>query len=405
MAMKRKIISMLLIASMIVISTTSCGKEKPAEDKKVSAGTEKTKSTNTQDYEPAGVTKKEYKNMTAQDLLDRIKDLENLTEDEAVELVSTFAYVDYDEEFNREENITDEALKEIRDAGGSLPDSESFLETLITSENAKVRAYGFGELGGFLSDTLGKTVKETLDKETDQVVLYAAIDSLSSCGEDPYFAKFFIKMAENENPRIREEAAFAIGNRWSIGAEGMEETITKLMEDEDENVRATACSRAGELANDELLEPLMEILNDPDKIDLHDECFESLMTMWLDSPFYNNMSEAAYRATIDYLSTTPRTEGIPSWDCVFRLRNIDEEDLDEWKTKATYYDSDEICNIMIDILADPEADWLARNQAISVILTIGSDTQKEKLKSTVEGLTDDEASYLQEQYAEAIEES
>ena len=62
-------------------------------------------------------------------------------------------------------------------------------------------------------------------------------------------------------------------------------------------------------------------------------------------------------------------------------------------------------HIMIDILADPEADWLARNQAIGVILTIGSDAQKEKLKSTVEGLTDDEASYLQEQYAEAIEES
>lgn len=403
--MKRKIISMLLIASMIVLSTTSCGKEKPAEDKKVSAGTEKTKSTNTQDYEPAGVTKKEYQNMTAQDLLDRIKDLENLTEDEAVELVSTFAYVDYDEEFERVENITDEALEMIRDEGGSLPDDESFLETLITSENSKVRAYGFGELGGFLSDTLGKTVKETLDKETDQAVLYAAIDSLSSCGEDPYFAKFFIKMAENENPLIREQAAYAIGNRWSIGAEGMEEAIVKLMKDEDITVQETVCSRAGELANDELLEPLMEILNDPDRIDLHDECFESLMTMWLDSPFYNNMSEAAYRATIDYLSTTPRTEGIPSWDCVFRLRNIDEEDLDEWKTKATYYDSDEICNIMIDILVDPEADWLARNQAISVILTIGSDTQKEKLKSTVEGLTDDEASYLQEQYAEAIEES
>lgn len=56
--MKRKIISMLLIASMIVISTTSCGKEKPAEDKKVSAGTEKTKSTNTQDYEPQELQKK-----------------------------------------------------------------------------------------------------------------------------------------------------------------------------------------------------------------------------------------------------------------------------------------------------------------------------------------------------------
>ena len=293
----------------------------------------------------------------------------------------------------------------IRDEGGSLPDDESFLETLITSENAKVRAYGFGELGGFLSDTLGKTVKETLDKETDQVVLYAAIDSLSSCGEDPYFAKFFIKMAENENPLIREQAAYAIGNQWSIGAEGMEEAIVKLMKDEDITVQETACSRAGELANDQLIEPLVEILNDPEQIDLHDECIESLMTMWLDSPFYKNTSEAAYRATIEYLSTTPRTEGVPAWDAVFRLRNIDEEDLDEWKTKATYYDSDEICNIMIDILADPEADWLSRNQAISVIIKIGSDAQKETLKSTVEGLADEEASYLQEQYAEAIEES
>ena len=60
---------------------------------------------------------------------------------------------------------------------------------------------------------------------------------------------------------------------------------------------------------------------------------------------------------------------------------------------------------MIDILADPEADWLARNQAISVIIKIGSDAQKETLKSTVEGLTDEEASYLQEKYTEAIEES
>ncbi len=98
--------------------------------------------------------------------------------------------------------------------------------------------------GGFLSDTLGKTVKETLDKETDQVVLYAAIDSLSSCGEDPYFCEVFYKMAENENPLIREQAAYAIGNRWSIGAEGMEEAIVKLMKDEDITVQETACSRA-----------------------------------------------------------------------------------------------------------------------------------------------------------------
>ena len=69
----------------------------------------------------------------------------------------------------------------------------------------------------------------------------------------------------------------------------------------------------------------------------------------------------------------------------------------------TRYDMAAIIANVMD--AKEFAGWLARNQAISVILTIGSDTQKEKLKSTVEGLTDDEASYLQEQYAEAIEES
>ena len=105
--MKKKTVGILLIVTMIIISAAACGKEKTSDDKKESAKTESVKKTDKkskEDYEPAGVTRKEYQNMTAQDLLDRIEDPENITEEEAIALVSTYAYVDYDEEFEREEN-------------------------------------------------------------------------------------------------------------------------------------------------------------------------------------------------------------------------------------------------------------------------------------------------------------
>lgn len=94
--MKKKTVGILLIVTMIIISAAACGKEKTSDDKKESAKTESVKKTDKkskEDYEPAGVTRKEYQNMTAQDLLDRIEDPENITEEEAIALVSTYAYV------------------------------------------------------------------------------------------------------------------------------------------------------------------------------------------------------------------------------------------------------------------------------------------------------------------------
>lgn len=407
--MKKKTVGILLIVTMIIISAAACGKEKTSDDKKESAKTESVKKTDKkskEDYEPAGVTRKEYQNMTAQDLLDRIEDPENITEEEAIALVSTYAYVDYDEEFEREENITDEAVSTIYDEGGWLPDSEGFIETLITSENSNVRAYGFSIMDSNLTtyETLEKKVEEILEKETDPVVLYMALESFSSCGSDPYFAKFFIKMAEHENPKVREQAAYAIGSPWSKGVEGMAEAIVKLMNDEDEYVRETACSSAGYLADDDLIEPLVEILDDSGQVELHDACIEGLTRMWLDYPFYYNTSEAAYRATLGYLSKTPRTEEVPCWTCISYVSYVDEDEVDEWRTRATYFDPDEICNIMIDILTDSDANWLARNETIEVILKLGDDAQKDKLKSTMTGLNDEDASHLQESYERAVEE-
>ena len=287
--MKKKIVSILLVATMIVAASSACGKEKAPDDSQKTVETEKASK---DDYAPAGVTKKEYQSMTAQDLVDRIKDVENITEEEALEFVSTYAYVEYDDELCRTENITDEAMQIIWDAGGGMPNTNTFLEAVVTSENPNVRAYGFSRMGGLFgtSDAEEKMAEEALEKETDPVALDAALNSLANSGSNPYIAKFFIKMSEHEHPIIRKDAAIAIGNYWSIGAEGMVETIIKLMNDEDEMVADVACSRAGNLADDQLVEPLVTILNDAEKTELHGSCCESLVTMWFDYPFHEKTS-------------------------------------------------------------------------------------------------------------------
>ena len=173
--MWKKVISMLLVAAMLAMPI-GCGKD-GNKDKDTTSGVETTdigddsaetdappktpvpkedketkesdKDTDTEnetdfsddDYEPAQVTKKEYESMSAQDLIDRIKDVKNITEDEALALYSTYAYTNYTEDFyGREENITDEAFKILKDDGCKIPYTTTIRDNMLHSENANVRA-------------------------------------------------------------------------------------------------------------------------------------------------------------------------------------------------------------------------------------------------------------------------
>ena len=137
--MWKKVISMLLVAAMLAMPI-GCGKD-GNKDKDTTSGVETTdigddsaetdappktpvpkedketkesdKDTDTEnetdfsddDYEPAQVTKKEYESMSAQDLIDRIKDVKNITEDEALALYSTYAYQTIQKTFIAEKKI------------------------------------------------------------------------------------------------------------------------------------------------------------------------------------------------------------------------------------------------------------------------------------------------------------
>ena len=324
------------------------------------------------------LTKEKYATMTAEDLIAmaNIQDTQNLTDDEYYWLLDTYKFVDinYDKlEMDYFNSITYAALKQCK--GGS---THRIMDRLVTSEYPQVRAVGYGGVSGFFgaSDKNVDILVKALENETDEYCLYKAIDGLmNEMAKDPKVPEFIYKMCEHSNPKIRARAAIAIGNTWSIGVEGTVDKIIELMHDEDIEVRKNAVEYAGKLHDDAVVEPIVEILNDPDQAKVHGSAIRGLSYMWLDFPFHKETSEAAYRATMDYYSKTPRTQDIPAWDGIGAFDTVSEKALadNDWYTNATYFDPDEFSSIMADVIADPDVNWLARGVAMKAVHSLAPD--------------------------------
>ena len=169
--------------------------------------------------------------------------------------------------------------------------------------------------------------KSLIKDETNEYVLYNTTKALSNeakSGQE--IAEFIIKMASHEHAKIRNAAANALGNSWSKGVEGAVDTIIKLMNDTDTDVRKTACKYSGKLADESVIEPLVAILNNTDDADIHGSCVEGLTYLWYDYPFFENTSEKAYTATMDYLKKTPRTDKVPAWTAVGAFKTTSTQD-------------------------------------------------------------------------------
>ena len=265
---------------------------------------------------------------------------------------------------------------------------------MLHSENANVRAYAFTTIGGLFgtSSEEEKMAEEVLAKETEPVVLFAALRSLGGAVSNPAVAEFVLNMNEHENANVRKQAALAIGSEWAMGIDGMVDAILKLMGDEDEEVRTCAYKYAGRLHDDRVIDPLEEVLKDSSLVQFHDACITSLTYMWYDYPSHRYTNERAYRITIDYLSQKPRNGEIPYWTTVgaFRSASSMGTSYEDWKKEATYFDEAEINNLMLDIVADQDADRRGREIAMKYIMERGDDASKEGLKNIMENMTEDD---------------
>ena len=342
----------------------------------------------------------DYANMTQEDLLSHIKDRENVTVDEYVWLISTYSYVNIKDDLTLEKNITDEAIKAI--ASNAKPSQEKYIEKIIKSESPQVRGYALTlmpSLIGVSSKNL-ELAKELIKNETNDYVLYQATKALSNEAKSgKEIADFLIKMAEHQNAKIRTAAAGALGNSWSEGVEGAVQTVIKLMNDTDKDVRKVACRNAGKLNDESVIEPLVQILNNSDDADIHGSCIEGLVTLWYDYPFFKKNSEKAYNATMDYLKKTPRTDKVPAWTAVGSFKTTStQSSFTEWKQKATYFNTDDLYNIMVDIIKDENANYLSRTSAIDIVKAHCSEEQFNSLEEIVNSLTDKKAAIVKSSY-------
>lgn len=381
----KKFLTFILVIGM-VFSLAACG-----GDKKENGTTSK---------------KLDYANMTADDLLKDIKDQQNVTLDEFVALVSTYSYVTITDDLELEDNITTEAIKKLKENGAQLPSPSEYVEPLLKSEAPQVRGYAISNVGSLLgvSDSHIAAAKEMLKNEKDPYVICRVVRALANeGGKDADIGAFLLNAAKSENSKVRRGAAMAIGSSWNKDLDGAVDTMITLMSDSDNDVRSKAYEYAGGLGDEKIIEPIVIMLNNPEDAQLHGNGIDSLNKLWYDFPFHEKTSEAAYRATMDYFKTTPRTRDVPSWTAISSLKNKNDSHYDEWRAKATYFNEDEFAQIMTEIIKDTDAISFARSGAVDNIAAHCSKETFNSLAAVIDGLTDKDAKSIQDTYKSQAE--
>lgn len=317
---------------------------------------------------------------------------EPLTDEELEALFLAYSKVNINEKSQSlESNFVGKVKSEVL-RGRKRSESEgAIMDKLLKNPSPQVRGVAiqqYGGLFGMSAETASKLVK-ALENEQNPFVLKEGIRTLGNELKRDDVKKFVLGQIGNDNKEVRKSVALSVGNYWSIGLDGVKDAAVKLMNDGDEEVRKTMLGNVGQLADDSFVPELVKVLNDPSQGKLHGDAMRSLYTMWYDYPQHKNTSKAAYEATVNYLKTTPRTKDIPAWQAIGGLQNQNAKEYDAWKAKATYYNNSEYVKLMMDIAADPNANWLGRGPAVKVIAKIGTKADLEKVKSLVSANSDD----------------
>lgn len=381
----KKILAFILAVGM-VFSLAACGGENTGKETETKQKTKKI----------------DYANMTEDDLIKEfIKDEQNITLDEFVNLASTYSYANINDKLELDENITDKAIKKLKDNKATLPAAKEFVEPLLKSDAPQVRGYAFSNIATFFgaSDSHKASAKEILKTEKEPYVIKCAVKALGNeGGKDAEIGKFLLDAAKNENAVVRRQAAVALGSTWNKTLNGAVDAEIELMKDSDNDVRKAAYEYAGLLGDDRVVAPISEMLKNEADADLHSSGVKGLVWLWYDYPSHENTSEAAYRATIDYFKTTPGSDKVPAWAAVTSFTNKSEKNYDAWKAKATYFNTDELYEVMLGLVKNENLGRMTRGYACKPVAVHCTRAQFDALGTVINALSDKDAKFIQDEY-------
>ena len=381
----KKILAFILAVGM-VFSLAACGGENTGKETETKQKTKKI----------------DYANMTEDDLIKEfIKDEQNITLDEFVNLASTYSYATINDKLELDENITDKAIKKLKDNKATLPAAKEFVEPLLKSDAPQVRGYAFSNIATFFgaSDSHKASAKEILKTEKEPYVIKCAVKALGNeGGKDAEIGKFLLDAAKNENAVVRRQAAVALGSTWNKTLDGAVDAEIELMKDSDNDVRKAAYEYAGLLGDDRVVAPISEMLKNEADADLHSSGVKGLVWLWYDYPSHENTSEAAYRATMDYFKTTPGSDKVPAWAAVTSFTNKSEKNYAAWREKATYFNTDELYEVMLGLVKNENLGRMTRGYACKPVAVHCTRAQFDALGTVINALSDKDAKFIQDEY-------
>ena len=346
-----------------------------------------------------GIKKEAYATMTTDDLIAKlIKDKTAPTVEEYTALIETIELAELDERFNFADNATNDALIQLKNDGATLPNILDCANAVIANDSAKVRAYYYSRLGNvFFDDTTAyyAPIKAKVISETEPIAIAYAFRYLASnFRSDAEFCDFVLANKDNENFMVRKWFSSAVTFLQPADKTPFVDAVIKLLGDEDIDVVTEAALNCGALEDDRLVEPLAKILKDENLADAHDDALTSLIRMWYNYPAHDNYSEAAYKATMDYLKGDYASADLPSWLGLSKMANKGTK-FDAWAAEATYVNNDEIVEAAKNIFEDEAKARLVRTQCISIIGVFGDKADLEALQATIDKVesASDKSSY------------
>lgn len=351
------------------------------------------------DDEVHGIKKDAYAALTADDLISKlIKDKAAPTVEEYTALIETIELAELDERFNFADNATNDAFLQLKSDGATLPNILDCANAIIANDSAKVRAYYYSKLGNVFFDestAYYAPIKTKVLAETEAIAIAYAFRYLASnFRSDAEFCNFVLSHKDNENVMVRKWFSSAVTYLQPADKTPFVDAVIKLLGDEDADVVTEAALNCGTLEDDRLVEPLAKILKDENLADAHDDALTSLIRMWYDYPAHDNYSEAAYKATMDYLKGDYASADLPNWLGLSKMATKGTK-FDAWAAKATYVNNDEIVEAAKNIFEDEAKAKLVRTQCISIIGVFGDKADLEALQATIDKVesTVDKSSY------------
>ena len=327
------------------------------------------------------------------------------TEDESIAIFEALQCCKIDDklERNSKECEVTRAIEALDKDKKKLVRTTKVADKLVKHPSNIVRAYPlerYATFWGKKAENVDAMAKAYADEKDPYVLKSIAQYAASSANDSQELGNLFKSMLKNDNDIVRNKAVGALGSPHAVKVEGVVDALTPMINDSNIDVAKRACEGIGRLHDDKAVEPIVAALNDEAKSDIHGSCLKGLQWLWLDFPSHESTSEAAYKASLDYLNKTPRSAKVPAWNAVGAFNSISASKINAWKDKATYYKPADLVAAYSAIVKDTATDWRARQAALKGIAVHGTKADVEALRASIEA--DPKKTVLQSTFDKAL---